>query len=236
MSKSSAQRRREKAAEIRAQRQREARRNKILKTAGAVTAAVVVVGGVGFAGYMEYKRRNIDGVQEFSGLTNNHVTESVDYDQSPPVGGDHNSLWQNCGVYAAPLEPTHAVHSLEHGAVWINYDPDLPADQVEQLDAFYTPGSYVIVSPYEGELESPVVATAWGKMLAVDGPDDDRLKNFVQLYERNPNVPEPGAACSGQVDLTAAEIDDLRAQQEGAADDPAAEEEGAPAEEETPAG
>ncbi|GAA3750371.1 hypothetical protein GCM10022205_41820 [Spinactinospora alkalitolerans] len=193
---------------MRAQRLREERRRKIIKTTGVTAAVVLVVGGVAFAGYMEYQRRTIDGLQEFEGLTNNHVTEPVDYEQSPPAGGDHHAAWQNCGVYTEPLEPLHAVHSLEHGAVWVTYDPELPSDQVEQLEALYTPGSYVLVSPYEGDMPEPVVASAWSKQVAVDGPTDERLEKFLRLYERGSEVPEPGAACSGAVGMTAAEIEE----------------------------
>ncbi|TDQ53663.1 DUF3105 domain-containing protein [Actinorugispora endophytica] len=233
MSKSSAERRRQRAAEMRAQREREARRRKALTTVGITAAAVVVIGGVGFAGYMEYQRRNIDGVQEFDGLTNDHVTEEVKYEQSPPVGGDHSSYWQNCGVYTAPVKHIHAVHSLEHGAVWVNYSPDLPADQVERLEALYTPGSYVLVSPYEGEMEAPIVLSAWGHQLPLESPDDSRLDAFVQLYEQGEQTLEPGAACSGAIDFTAAEIDQMIADQaEGGGEEAPTEDGEAPAQDE----
>ncbi|MGI5120524.1 DUF3105 domain-containing protein [Marinactinospora thermotolerans] len=192
---------------MRAQRLREEKRRKIIKTTGITAAALLVVGGVAFAGYMEYQRRNIDGVQTFEGLTNNHVTEPVDYEQSPPVGGDHHAAWQNCGVYADPVTSIHAVHSLEHGAVWITYDPELPDNQVAALEALYTPGSYVLVSPYEGEMPAPVVASAWGRQIAVDSPADERLGQFLRLYEQSSDVPEPGASCSGAIPYTEAEIE-----------------------------
>ena len=53
----------------------------------------------------------------------NHVDQDIDYPQSPPIGGDHNPVWQNCGVYRDPVLDEMAVHSLEHGAVWITYRP-----------------------------------------------------------------------------------------------------------------
>ena len=46
------------------------------------------------------------------------------------MGGDHWNAWQNCGVYTEPVTHEFAVHSLEHGAVWIAYDDGLPDEQV----------------------------------------------------------------------------------------------------------
>src|SRR5690606_16203784 len=51
-------------------------------------------------------------------LGRNHVEARVEYQQSPPAGGDHNQTWLNCGIYDAPVPNHHAVHSLEHGAIW----------------------------------------------------------------------------------------------------------------------
>lgn len=74
-----------------------------------------------------------EGVESFSTLSRNHTTNPVSYPQSPPVGGDHNPVWQNCGFYDKPIQNENGVHSLEHGAVWITYQPDLPSEQVDTL-------------------------------------------------------------------------------------------------------
>jgi hypothetical protein len=60
-----------------------------------------------------------------------HTDGDVDYAQTPPVGGEHNPVWQNCGFYQEPVRDETAVHSLEHGAVWITYSPDIPQDEIE---------------------------------------------------------------------------------------------------------
>jgi len=63
----------------------------------------------------------IEGVETFTNETK-HVAGTVDYPQNPPAGGPHNQYWLNCGVYDQPQQNENAVHSLEHGAVWVTYD------------------------------------------------------------------------------------------------------------------
>ncbi|GAA1133533.1 DUF3105 domain-containing protein [Microbacterium aurantiacum] len=140
----------------------------------------------------------ISGVETFSN-TANHVEGAVDYPQSPPAGGDHNAVWLNCGVYSEPVPNENAVHSLEHGAVWVTYDPaTLSSEDVDALRA-QLPSTYTILSPYEG-LDSPVVLSAWDAQLAVDGVDDERIGEFLASYWRSTTAPEPNALCSGALD------------------------------------
>ncbi|WP_217614898.1 DUF3105 domain-containing protein [Cellulomonas sp. GbtcB1] len=163
-----------------------------------VSAWVIVDAGRDKAALEAQADADIEGVEAFDGLTFNHVTTSVDYPQSPPAGGDHNAAWLNCGVYTEPVPDENAVHSLEHGAVWITYDPALPAADVATLQAFAENQSYVLVSPYEG-LDSPVAVSAWGYQLKVDSVDDERLPVFIQKYLLNPELAEVGAPCSSGV-------------------------------------
>lgn len=142
----------------------------------------------------------IEGLVEFPGLTAVHVDTPVDYEadygMNPPAGGNHAAAWLTCGVYNEQQQNENAVHSLEHGAVWVTYNPDeVDADGVAALAA-QLPTTYSILSPYK-DLPSPVVASAWGAQVELDGVDDARLGTFLEKYWKSPTAPEPGAACSG---------------------------------------
>jgi hypothetical protein len=139
---------------------------------------------------------DLPGVQTFSNLTQNHVRGTVNYPQTPPVGGDHAPIWQNCGFYSKPIVTEQGVHSMEHGAVWITYAPDLPADQVAVLRDLAHSQTYVLVSPFPG-LPAPVVASAWGAQLGLLSATDAELARFVKYYRNGPQTKEPGASCSG---------------------------------------
>lgn len=141
------------------------------------------------------------GVQTFTNLDRTHVDGTVTYAQRPPVGGKHNGVWQNCGFYSQPVANEHAVHSLEHGAVWIAYQPNLPEDQVQILKNLTNDHRYVLVSPYPN-LPVPVVASAWGKQLRMTSVSDPRLNQFVRAFEQGPQTPEHGAPCSGGTSAT----------------------------------
>ncbi len=139
------------------------------------------------------------GVQDIDvGEAGQHTEGEVDYEQSPPAGGEHNDVWQNAGFYSEPIRNETAVHTLEHGAVWITYRPDLPQEQVDELRDLANSRECVLVSPYPG-LDAPVVASAWGKQLELEGADDPALNRFIGTYLRGEQTPEPGAACTGGV-------------------------------------
>ena len=179
------------------------RRTRILWASGTMAFLLAIGGAVAFAVVRDTSNRpSLDAVRTYD-VTANHVTTEVEYEQTPPVGGDHNPVWLNCGVYDEPVPNELAVHSLEHGAVWITHSPDLPAAEVEQL-VDSVPDDYVVVSPFEG-LPSPVVASAWGHQLELDGVDDPRLTEFIREYRQGPQTPEPGAACTGGSDGTTTE-------------------------------
>ena len=169
---------------------------------GWILAGVVVVGLLVYAvflvqGSVAASLDNISGLQTYTGLTYQHTSAPVHYLQNPPVGGDHNPVWLNCGIYDQAVPNENAVHSLEHGAVWVTYQPNLPATAVDQLRQIVRGHSFVILSPYADNLPAPVVASAWGLQLLLTGADDSRLPRFIKKYEQGPQTREPGAVCSG---------------------------------------
>ena len=144
------------------------------------------------------------GVRSFEVSERNHLQTPVSYPQTPPIGGNHAPLWQNCGFYSKPVHNEHAVHSMEHGAVWITYRPALPQDQIEKLRDLAQSQTYILVSPYPS-LPAPVVASAWGKQLRLESAEDPRLERFVGAFRLGPQTPEPGAACTGGTNAMASE-------------------------------
>ncbi len=137
------------------------------------------------------------GAQTFNVASASHVEEPVDYEQDPPVGGPHWAQWQNCGFYSEPVRTENAVHSLEHGVIWITYRPSLSNDELDQLRGL-TRQPKVLVTPWQG-LQANIVASAWGAQIELDRADDDRLDQFIQAFRSGGQAPEPTAPCNGGV-------------------------------------
>ncbi|MCD4525986.1 DUF3105 domain-containing protein [Nocardioides sp. cx-173] len=136
----------------------------------------------------------LDAVEEYSDLETSHTEDPVDYEQSPPVGGPHAPVWLDCGVYDEPVSEEHVVHDLEHGTVWITYEPGLDEESVAALEAVLPDNG--ILSPYDG-LEAPVVVTVWERQLELTGADDPRLEQFIDEFGAGETAPEPFASCAG---------------------------------------
>jgi hypothetical protein len=150
-------------------------------------------------------------------LAHDHVTGPVTYAVTPPVGGPHNPIWMNAGVYTKPVPSERAVHNLEHGVVWITYRPNLPASEVSQLVAFFKKQSmiseasdagrsnrFMDLTPWaDNSLPSPIVISSWGYQLRVDSPTDPRLQQFVDTFRHSQTYsPEYGSPVDGIPVLT----------------------------------
>jgi Protein of unknown function (DUF3105) len=141
---------------------------------------------------------DIEGVRGYDYAAGQHTADAVPYEESPPVGGMHDVEWADCtgSVYDVDIRHENAVHSLEHGAVWITYDPDRAgADDVEALAAIVEGAPGLMLSPYDG-LDGVVSLQAWNHQLFVDSASDPRIQQFVDLMAMNADyAPEVGAPC-----------------------------------------
>lgn len=179
--------------------------------AGAAVLAVLLIGvlvyAVSHAGSaapspLRDADKSIKGLQVVDGkLSQTHKQGPLTFAQSPPVGGAHNPVWETCKVYDAQIPKEHAVHSLEHGGVWVTYQPGLAADQVKVLKDLVGSDPYRMLSPYPG-LKTPVSIQAWGRQLFVDSAKDARLSTFADAFTNGPQTPEKGSACAGGVTAT----------------------------------
>lgn len=143
----------------------------------------------------------IEGVVKKDYKAQQHVTseQRVAYDQAPPFGGPHGQIWADCTgtVYEQPVRSENMVHSLEHGAVWITYDPERVGGQALQKLADRVEGKpYTMLSPYPG-LDSPVSLQSWEHQLKVDSVDDVRIDQFITALRKNDHgvYPEIGGSC-----------------------------------------
>ncbi|MER5376501.1 DUF3105 domain-containing protein [Streptomyces sp. NPDC002132] len=197
----------------RAEQSRERRNRVLIVTASVVAVAALVAGtvvlvrsqsdddGTAAADAKATGKfvTGADGVKTWQGkLGRTHVTKKVKYPTEPPVGGDHDRAWMNCNgdVYTKALNDMNAVHSLEHGAVWVTYTDKVPKAEVDALAAKVRKTPYTLMSPVQGQAD-PIMLSAWGHQRTVTGASDPKLAAFFEKFVQGEQTPEPGAACTG---------------------------------------
>ena len=143
----------------------------------------------------------IAGVQvlPFEGGLHVDRATQVAYTNSPPFGGAHDYSWAACNgvVYPEAIRSENIVHSLEHGAVWIAYNPDqVTGEALETLRDKVDGQPYTLLSPYPG-LDQPIALQSWGHQLKLSDANDPRIDQFITALRINQyQHPEPGASCN----------------------------------------
>ncbi len=99
----------------------------------------------------------------------------------------------------------NVVHDLEHGTVWISYDPDLADDDVAALAELLPQNG--ILAPYPG-LKAPSSSPSGAASSTLDGADDPRLALFIKTYGGGETAPEPSASCAGGTGTRRAPVGD----------------------------
>jgi hypothetical protein len=136
-----------------------------------------------------------------------------DYRTQPPTSGPHNQVPLSAGQYPDPPPIDQVIHSLEHGAVVIWYDPSaLSSTELPDLQAFFNKDGErgkVIIAPYAypdqgaaGTLPQgkQMVLVAWHRMQTCDKVSLPVAFDFAYHYDSGFRVrdyrgvaPEQGA-------------------------------------------
>jgi len=109
----------------------------------------------------------------------------------PQAGGPHASSPLRNGIYEAPIQEGNAIHAMEHGVVWVTYQPNLlTADEIARLtDVANDFRRDVILAPRLENVD-PIVLVSWGRRLILSDLDEDVVADFIRT-NRN-RSPEPG--------------------------------------------
>lgn len=141
--------------------------------------------------------KTIQGLKEIEKVERGHVQTAVNYPESPPIGGNHNPVWVGCDQksYNQEIRSEMAVHALEHGGVWVTYQPTLERSKIDAIKAKVKTSAATFSSPYSTQ-KSPIALSAWGKQLELNDINDPRLDQFLVKFRKSPQSPEPGATCT----------------------------------------
>jgi hypothetical protein len=100
------------------------------------------------------------------------------YPSVPPASGPHNPQPLPSGIYSSPPPIDQAIHSLEHAATIIWYDPSATGDQLDELKTFYRnyrtspQGSAqsvkIIIAPYDYPDQGSAGRLPAGTQMALD--------------------------------------------------------------------
>jgi hypothetical protein len=136
------------------------------------------------------------------------------YPSAPPASGPHGDPTLAAGVYTSPPALDALIHSLEHGAAVVWYDPDVTGAALAEIQDFYADpevGSRVIVAPYDYPSEGEAGAlpagvqmslVAWHHVETCAEANLGAAFGFTARYAAPSfegegylgNAPEPGAA------------------------------------------
>jgi hypothetical protein len=125
-----------------------------------------------------------------------HVEGKVEYDDNPPIGGDHFEIPADDGAYySEPPTIESSVHSLEHGRINIQFKPDAPDPVKGNLKALFDEDPHhMLIFPNQTKMRGEVAATAWGHSLTCEKMNDkvyDAIRAFkFRWRDKGPeNVP-----------------------------------------------
>jgi hypothetical protein len=121
------------------------------------------------------------------------------YKSNPPTSGNHDPIPLANGAYEGPITNfRHAVHTLEHGRIEVEYQPDLPAAEQLKLKGMIDEDFRNMVLFQNPSMPWQVAAAAWDHYLGCKTYNDrvlDAIRAFRDTYRDK--GPEPDSAQPG---------------------------------------
>lgn len=156
--------------------------HKVFIGIGLVTV-LIVVGGI-FLLTKQNERLNKPLLGQEIQVSAGHVPAGTQltFNSNPPAGGQHyGDGTAHVGLYDTKNVPAdgYLVHSLEHGAVILWYNPKmLSQGEVEQLKNIFNQTSGKTIMAPRDSVDVPVALSSWGRVLKLKSIDEKQIKAF----------------------------------------------------------
>lgn len=112
------------------------------------------------------------------------ATTELELTNMLPTSGPHLEQVATAGFRDQEIPDGHLIHNLEHGDIWISYNPRISEDVRNELTQFLD--GKVVITPRSMN-EQDIVLAAWGRLdsfnLDESGLPVDRIKDFIKRYK-----------------------------------------------------
>ncbi len=152
-----------------------------------LATVVIIVGGIFLVSNSGPSTKPLMG--QVVAVSGGHVPQGtpLQYSTNPPAGGQHYDTTAHAGIYDTSNLPAdgNLVHSLEHGAVILWYNPKrLSTDQMNKLKTIFNQTSGKGIMAPRSSMDVPVGLSSWGQVLKLKNIDEKQVKGF---FETNNN-------------------------------------------------
>ena len=131
---------------------------------------------------------NCDDVEELEEQEAGHIeagAEHEPYSSSPPTSGPHYEVPAETTFFTEQIPPEQVLHTMEHGAIAIWYQPDAPQETLDDIEAVTAQEPAATVTLPYTDLESPYTfaMTGWGVVQKCEKVSQEVVDDFRRDYQ-----------------------------------------------------
>ena len=146
-----------------------------------IATVILLVGGISLLSNSGSSPKSLMGqTVRITGRTHFPQGTPIHYNTNPPAEGNHYPNPQPAGIYPTPPPDGNLVHSLEHGAVILWYNPKkLSSKQIDTVKNIFNkaPGDKNIMVA-RTSMDVPLALTSWGRILKLNSIDEKTIDAF----------------------------------------------------------
>lgn len=156
---------------------------------GGLATILIIAGGILLVS-KQSERLNKPLLGQEVKVSGGHVPDGTEipYSTNPPAGGEHYNKTAHAGFYDKAPADGNLVHSLEHGAVILWYNPKLLSKaQIGKLKNIFNKLLGISIMAPRDSMDVPVALSSWGRVLKLKTIDEKQIKAFFEAnMDRGP--------------------------------------------------